>query len=315
MALAVETSTEPLRRCGWCGVFKPVSAFAFRSKARGTRQYHCRSCHAAYRRAHYLRNRDDYIAREVDRIRKRRNRNRTLLRSYLRSHPCIDCGETDILTLQFDHRDRATKRTEVALLIVRKPWSVVVAEIAKCDVRCANCHRRRTASQLGWHRADSLSLDDAPRVPLETQSSSRRCTGCGVTRPIEEFAFRDRKRGRRRNRCRYCMRAYAREHYRNNKTLGRTAGQKQRCSRQDLNREINDYLVEHPCVDCGERDPLILEFDHRDSLYKLETVAFLRARGQRDELFAEIAKCDVRCSNCHQRRTAQQFGWSRMLAG
>jgi hypothetical protein len=23
-------------------------------------------------------------------------------------------------------------------------------KIGKCDVRCANCHRRRTAHQLGW---------------------------------------------------------------------------------------------------------------------------------------------------------------------
>src|SRR5207237_8039805 len=127
VALAsLELSNEAPRRCIWCGVEKPVGEFAFRNETLGTRQSHCRSCHAAYRRAHYVRNRSAYITREVDRIRRRRNENRRLLRDYLRSHSCIDCGETDIVTLQFDHRDRSTKRLEVALLVLRQPWSIVV---------------------------------------------------------------------------------------------------------------------------------------------------------------------------------------------
>jgi len=137
------------KRCYDCGLVKPIEAFAFANKARGTRQARCRSCHATYRRQHYVRNRDVYIRREVGRIKRNREQNRSLIREYLRAHPCVDCGETDIVTLQFDHRDRLTKRTEVALLVVRKSWSIVLAEIAKCDVRCANCHRRRTASQPG----------------------------------------------------------------------------------------------------------------------------------------------------------------------
>jgi cytochrome c551/c552 len=32
-------------------------------------------------------------------------------------------------------------------------WELVAAEIAKCEVRCANCHRRRTAAVGGYYRA------------------------------------------------------------------------------------------------------------------------------------------------------------------
>ena len=322
MAIAVQEireAIEALRRCIWCNALKPLSAFAFRSKALGTRQSHCRACHAAYRRSHYLRNRPEYIAREVDRTRRRRTENRRLLRAYLRSHPCVDCGESDIVTLQFDHRDRATKRQDVALLVIAKPWSVVSAEIERCDVRCANCHRRRTASQLRWHRTDPTSKGQARPTPivgavLSQESGFRRCTGCGEPRLLEDFSYRDQARGLRRARCRFCMRTYAREHYRRNKERYATASWDRRRSRREhLSREIDEYLRAHTCVDCGESDPLVLEFDHRDGTDKLETVAFLRARGTRDELFAEIDKCDVRCSNCHQRRTAKQFGWTKLL--
>jgi hypothetical protein len=73
---------------------------------------------------------------------------------YLRANPCTDCGETDISVLEFDHRDRALKELTVAELITQG-YSLerVMREIAKCDVRCANCHRRRTAKQLGWYAA------------------------------------------------------------------------------------------------------------------------------------------------------------------
>ena len=39
---------------------------------------------------------------------------------------------------------------EVARLVATKRWSEVAAEVAKCDIRCANCHRKRTARQFGW---------------------------------------------------------------------------------------------------------------------------------------------------------------------
>jgi hypothetical protein len=109
------------------------------------------------------------------------------------------------------------------------------------------------------------------------------------------------------------MREYAREYYRKNKGDA-TAGRKRRCSRRDLSLEIDEYLRTHPCVDCGETDPLVLDFDHRDGVEKLETIAYLRARGNREVLLREIDKCEVRCSNCHSRRTAKQFGWSKILA-
>ena len=98
------------QRCIWCRLTKPIADFAFRNKMLGTRQSHCRVCHAGYRRAHYLRNRAIYIRQEVARIKRYREENRPLIREYLKSHPCMDCGESDIVVLDFDHRDPAKKK-------------------------------------------------------------------------------------------------------------------------------------------------------------------------------------------------------------
>jgi hypothetical protein len=66
-----------------CHQEKPESEFAFRSIATGVRQDHCRVCHAAYRRRHYLDHRAEYIAREVARMKGYREHNRILIREYL----------------------------------------------------------------------------------------------------------------------------------------------------------------------------------------------------------------------------------------
>ena len=71
---------------------------------------------------------------------------------YLLAHPCVDCGESNPVVLDFDHRDRATKSRDVAWFIRRRDLVRLAAEIAKCEVRCANDHRRKTARELGYSR-------------------------------------------------------------------------------------------------------------------------------------------------------------------
>ena len=302
-----------MRRCTRCGLLKPVADFAFEDLARGTRQSYCRSCQKAYRRGHYERNRDTYIRREVARLRERRTANRKLLLAYLRSHACVDCGETDVLVLQFDHRDRSNKRRNVAFLVVRRSWATVMKEIEKCDVRCANCHRRRTAAQFRWRKREAGQIGSAPDSGGPLNEGLRRCTGCGELKSLSEFALKDRARGLRRSRCRECMRLYTREHYRRNRSkYASGAWSRTRNDRIALRKELDAYLRAHPCVDCGEGDPLVLEFDHRDGTDKRETVAWFTAKGDRAAMFAEIDKCDVRCANCHHRRTARQFRWTKL---
>jgi len=70
---------------------------------------------------------------------------------FFAAHPCVDCGETDPVVLEFDHlRDKAFA---IGPALSQKNWNSILEEIEKCEVVCANCHRRRTARRRGALRA------------------------------------------------------------------------------------------------------------------------------------------------------------------
>lgn len=65
-----------------------------------------------------------------------RDANYDRLRTYFLSHPCVDCGERDPVVLEFDHiRDKSRDISN----LLGFAWERVASEIAKCEVRGANC--------------------------------------------------------------------------------------------------------------------------------------------------------------------------------
>jgi hypothetical protein len=242
-----------------------------------------------------------------------REENRRLILEYLRSHACVDCGQSDPVVLEFDHRDRTTKTKAVVHVAITKPWRRVVAEIEKCDVRCVVCHRRLTAQQMNW-RMPSVALAAPQKREMARLSftESRVCTGCGDTKPASEFSVKNTITGRQATRCLACVAAASREHYRRNRETYLTrARSRERWSNPKRSYRL-DYLSTHPCIDCGETDPLLLEFDHRVGETKLNDVSRLIRERKWSDVAAEIAKCDVRCVSCHRRKTARDFGWRRL---
>lgn len=141
-----------LRRCSRCRKWKPIDAFPVKERDRGTRRSYCWDCCRAYGREHYLLNRDAYRERAQRRRVRYRDACQVMAYEYLLTHPCVDCGEADPVVLDFDHRDRSTKTQEVSWFIRRRDLAGLAAEIAKCEVRCANDHRRKTARELGYTR-------------------------------------------------------------------------------------------------------------------------------------------------------------------
>lgn len=140
---------------------------------------------------------------------------------------------------------------------------------------------------------------------------TKQCSRCKKEKPIQEFNFKFKQLGIRQKACSECTRLEVRNHYANNKQYYLLKAHLRNEKIRNTNRNyIWKYLATHPCVDCGEDDPIVLEFDHiRDKKF---AIAKLILSHEVEDLESEIAKCEVRCSNCHKRKTAKQFGWYKL---
>ncbi len=329
--------------CTVCGEDKELEAFGFRNKAAGLRHRACKTCVAAYGRQHYSANRLAYIGRNNKRSRALTLVLKEQVWQYVAGQSCVDCGETDQVVLDFDHIDRERKRQTIYRLVHEAySWAAILVEIEKCQIRCANCHRRRTALQFGWPKlafASSGVLDDGstmagsvsrrprragpprmkvvdvqPPTPAMVAAGLRICRWCGIAKPLQQFHLRDKARGLRHSSCGECFNAYRREHYRMNRAdyIRRNTRILKARGRQ-WQRRLWAFLRDHPCVDCGATDPVVLECDHVDPATKRQSVTLLARGGYPwPSVLAELAKCEVRCANCHRRRTAAQFNWPKL---
>ena len=102
-----------MKKCCRCGVEKTLEEFNRMSKAKDGRQAHCRPCGSSY----YQSNAERHKANVLARAKRARERGYAVVDEYLSTHPCVDCGESDPVVLEFDHTDRNTKTAAVAQLL------------------------------------------------------------------------------------------------------------------------------------------------------------------------------------------------------
>lgn len=142
--------------CTKCNCQKPISEFPFRNKLTGTHHSYCLLCGRDSVKKHYALNIQKYVAKAAVRRRKVVGEINEKLYQYLLNHPCVDCGEGDPIVLEFDHV-RGEKTYNISSLSWRMcSWETMLREIAKCEVRCANCHRRKTAKSFKWFRFNKV---------------------------------------------------------------------------------------------------------------------------------------------------------------
>jgi len=172
--------------CAACFETLLASAFSKNKRRVDGLDTYCRECSRAKRK---LRPRRPGV--QVDMLRIEHQRRMT---AYKASLGCCRCGERDPIVLEFHHRDPNTKKATIGRLATRH--DLLPEELAKCDLICANCHRKEHRER---HERHLLPLLDEPlRKFIEARAHGLRgfrvVTICGL--PVDKSARRrDHKLG------------------------------------------------------------------------------------------------------------------------
>lgn len=141
-----------MKKCSKCGLRKQLKNFYRRKRGLRAGEYYekCKECYKIRGRNYYTNNRE----RQLELAKKRKLRYIDERKEFLRKikdKPCLDCGKKyPAWIMDFDHRDEKDKVASISFLAFRKlvKFDKIKAEIAKCDLVCANCHRDRTYKRL-----------------------------------------------------------------------------------------------------------------------------------------------------------------------
>lgn len=145
-----------MKYCTSCNQNKDLTEFNKNKAKFDGLQTKCKLCDR--NRARKLYNNDPEcankaIARKAIRIKD----NKQKLLKILINSSCVICLEKDIVVLDFDHLDRSIKIDNVSNMVCQGlSWLKIEEEIKKCQILCANCHRRKTAKDLNLWRYNSL---------------------------------------------------------------------------------------------------------------------------------------------------------------
>lgn len=139
---------------------------------------------------------------------------------------------------------------------------------------------------------------------------TKKCGTCKKVKSVDDFTKNSVKKDGLSTQCKECKKVYQDNWYKSNKKIhikNTKAGRLK--SRKAARQFLNEFLLDKKCVDCGETNPIVLQFDHVKG-NKIDAVSKLVTAGYSvDFIKAEIEKCEVRCANCHMKKTYTQLNW------
>jgi len=127
---------------------------------------------------------------------------------------------------------------------------------------------------------------------------TKACTWCKRELPIEKFAWKNKKRGKRQWHCRDCQAIYIRKHYRENLDYYK---QKAKESEIRFKKWWKEYKSAFSCIVCDESYSACIEFHHLDPTKKEANIGTLAGSFSRRAIRKEMKKCVSVCANCHRK--------------
>lgn len=139
----IKRDREDESYCRTCKTWKPKNEFYYRHVELGLLEYDCIECLKAHSRNSYANHRDTTRASNDEWTRRAVETAREYVYEYLSTHPCVDCGNNNVLVLTFDHVRGMKKGAVSEMVAVGRSIETIKKEIGKCDIVCFNCHMRR----------------------------------------------------------------------------------------------------------------------------------------------------------------------------
>lgn len=139
-----------MNKCCRCKQVKEDEEFTKCKSCKNGLSYYCKPCAKKARKrckVNIPKRREKGRANQE----KTKVRNRRYVWDYLQTHPCVVCGETDAIVLEFDHL--GNKKDSISRMMNSgQSIKMIQQEIDKCQVLCSNCHKRKTAKEYNWYK-------------------------------------------------------------------------------------------------------------------------------------------------------------------
>lgn len=139
----------------------------------------------------------------------------------------------------------------------------------------------------------------------------KQCTKCNQVKPETEF-FWKQKGIRRSSYCKNCYKQLRKKTYKQHYEKNRTKYIKRAKSNRHkyllyVQRQLLQLFKHNPCAQCGETNPLVLDFHHIDPNTKVGNISeIISSRKSWYIIEKEINKCICLCANCHRKVTAKE---------
>lgn len=140
------------RVCSQCKEEKLLTKDFFNTRDKLQKKFRtdCKICQRLKQSKAYQKKREYYKNATKKRRQKLRASNQKLLWEFLKNNGCIRCGENNPVVLEMDHL--GNKKYCISDIIYCHTWESVLTEIEKCQILCANCHRKKTAKDFKWYQ-------------------------------------------------------------------------------------------------------------------------------------------------------------------